>query len=155
MPGSYFTRSDRLTVCMKLAHNALNGDHGKRSNRISASDCIEHLRHSVAKANPRCVHGIFFIIVIIIFILVIWHYWPDTVCTPDTMGTSESNATLAALVLHLMTLSPRGSFWHRRFPTIHCLLCVCSSSKGENNLEFNHISRSLTFGKRIMCARSR
>lgn len=92
---------------------------------------------------------------IIIIILVIWHYWPDTVCTPDTMGTSESNATLVALVLHLMTLSPRGSFWHRRFPTIHCLLCVCSSSKGENNLEFNHISRSLTFGKRIMSARSR
>ena len=71
------------------------------------------------------------------------------------MGTSASDATLAALVLHLMALSPRGSFWHQRLPPIRCLLRVCSSGKGEINLELNHISRSLTFGRRIMLARSR
>lgn len=34
---------------------------------------------------------------------------------PDTTGTSASNGTLAALGSRLMTLSPRGPFWHRRF----------------------------------------
>lgn len=40
-------------------------------------------------------------------------------------------------------------------PPIRCPLRVGNSSQGENNLEFSHISRSLTFGKRIMPARSR
>lgn len=80
---------------MKLAHKALNGDYGKRSNRISASDCLEHLRHSVAKTNPRFVHGIFFSFFFFfnfghLALLARYSLLP----VPDTMGTSASNGTL-------------------------------------------------------------
>lgn len=76
----------------------------------------------------------FFFLFFFFLILVIWHYWPDTVCSPFLTRWARQHQTAHyALVLHLMTLSPRGSFWHRRFPPIHRLLRVCNSSKGENN----------------------
>lgn len=90
------------------------------------------------------------------FIVVIWH-WPEAICVPRLWhdGHVSVKAHISGFGFAINDFIPTWIVLAPTFRTESLLVRVCVSRKGENNLEWNHILRSLTFGKRILTARSR
>lgn len=99
-------------VRKKCPYCVQTSSRGERKDRISASNCLEHLCHSVAKMNPcsSCTKKCFLILLNICNIQTMTAYSTRRARPP-------AHGTLARSGFHLISLFPRGSFSRRCFPT--------------------------------------